>query len=142
MNNMIMPIKGRECGCVYIVLDKTVAVYLGTGTRVMVNADGTMKADHGHVYLNISPHIAHSKQVRWLRRIPLIRTELTLMNCMAGKYTSTCVLKDYLPVEMCLGNVTGLGLNVDMDTQRFSSRTLDGKHTEYVLMDEKQNAER
>ncbi len=137
MNNMIMPIKGRERGCVYVVLDKTVAVYLGTGTRVTVNTDGTMKADHGHVYLNISPHIARGKQARWL-----MRTELTLMNGMAGKYTSTRILKDYLPVEMCLGNVTGLGLNVDMATQRFSSRTLDGKHTEYVLMDEKQNAER
>ena len=137
MNNTIMPIKGRERGCVYIALDKTISVYLGTGTRVTVNADGTMKAEHGHVYLNVSPYVARGKPAQ-----RLMRTELTLVNGMAGKYTSTRIVYDYLPVEMCLGKVTSLGLNVDMTTQRFSLMAFDGKHTEYVLMDEKQNAGR
>lgn len=127
-----MPPKGRERGCVYRVLDKTIAVYMGTGTRLTVNANGVMDAVHGHVYICVQPYLALGT--------PVARDTLTLVDGQTGEYVCERVVQDYLPVEICLGRVVDLGMHVDMTTQRFTvPNTLyqfEGKRqVVYVLMD-------
>ena len=134
-----MPPKGRERGCVYRVLDKTIAVYMGTGTRLTVDANGVMDAVHGHVYIGVSPYLARGTPAQ-----RLARETLTLVDGQTGEYVCERVVQDYLPVEICLGRVTDLGLHVDMTTQRFTvPNTLyqfEGKRqVVYVLMDDNQN---
>jgi len=129
-----MPPKGMERGCVYRVLDKTIAVYMGTGTRVTVTHDGVMTADKGHVYIGVYSD-RRSSALPSLGTHGKVHDELTLMDGQAGANVHERVVHDYLPVEICFGRVTDLGLHVDMTTQRFTVQPFDKERTAFVLMD-------